>query len=266
MTSWQKAIKYIAIAFAIFLIVSIICGIMSAVGIIGGFIESDATADNVKTYTVSQDITQLEIEINAADFTVTVGDEFKVESNLKDLTVKDSGRVLAIVENKKWGRDYNNAVLTLYVPENFVFQKAKIETGAGRVTVDSLSADKLSLELGAGEVKITELNASQKVEIDGGAGKITVSGGTLNNLDFDMGVGECNITSAILGNSELDCGVGEANITLTGEKTDYKLFVEKGIGNVTVDGQGISNESAYGDGTNKIDLNCGIGEVKVKFE
>lgn len=266
MTSWQKAIKYIAIAFAIFLIVSIIGGIMSAVGIIGGFIESDATADNVKTYTVSQDITQLEIEINAADFTVTIGDEFKVESNLKDLTVKDSGRVLAIVENKKWGRDYNNAVLTLYVPENFVFQKAKIETGAGRVTVDTLSADKLSLELGAGEVKITELNATEKVEIDGGAGKITIGGGTLYNLDFDMGVGECNITSAILGNSELDCGVGEANITLTGEKTDYKLFVEKGIGSVTVDGQAVSSESAYGDGTNKIELNCGIGAVKVKFE
>lgn len=266
MTSWQKAIKYIAIAFAIFLIVSIIGGIMSAVGIIGGFIDSDATADNIKTYTVSQDITQLEIDINAADFTVTVGDEFKVESNLKDLTVKDSGRVLTIVENKKWGRDYNNAVLTLYVPENFVFQKAEIETGAGRVTVDSLSADKLSLELGAGEVKIDELNATEKVEIDGGAGKITIDGGQLHNLDFDMGVGECNITSAILGNSELDCGVGAANITLVGSADDYKIYTSKGIGNVTVDGQSARDENTYGDGENKIELNCGIGEVKVCFE
>lgn len=266
MTSWQKAIKYIAIAFAIFLIVSIIGGIMSAVGVIGGFIDSDATADNIKTYTVSQDITQLEIDINAADFTLTVGDEFKVESNLKDLTVKDTGGTLTVIENKKWGRDYNNAVLTLYIPTDFVFEKAEIETGAGRVTVDTLSADKLSLELGAGEAKIAELNAVKEAEIDGGAGKITINGGTLNNLDFNMGVGECNLTAAILGNSELDCGVGAANVTLLGSADDYKIYTSKGIGNVTVDGQSASDENTYGVGENKIELNCGIGEVKVKFE
>lgn len=266
MTSWQKAIKYIAIAFAICLIVSIVGGIMSAVGLIGGFIESDATADNIKTYTVSQDVTQLEIDINAADFTVTVGDEFAVESNLKDLTVKDTGGVLTIVENKIWGRDYNNAVLTLFVPADFVFQKAEIETGAGRVAVDTLSADRLSLELGAGEVKIGELNASQKAEIDGGAGKITIEDGTLNNLDFDMGVGECDLSAAILGNSELDCGVGKANITLTGSKDDYCIQLDKGIGDAKIDGQSMSDGSIYGDGANKIEISSGVGAVKVNFE
>ena len=266
MTSWQKAIKYIAIAFAICLIVSIIGGIMSAVGLIGGFIESDATADNVKTYTVSQDITQLEIDINAADFTITMGDEFAVESNLKDLTVKDTGGALTVIENKKWGRDYNNAVLTLYIPSDFVFEKAEIETGAGRVTVDTLSADKLSLELGAGEAQIAELNAVKEAEIDGGAGKITINGGTLNNLDFNMGVGECNLTAAITGNSELDCGVGEANITLKGTADDYQIHTSKGIGAVTVDGQSVTDDRAYGSGENKIELTCGIGAVNVRFE
>lgn len=266
MTSWQKAIKYVAIAFAICLIVGIASGIMSTVGIIGGFIESDATADNIKTYTVEQDISSLKIDINAADFTVAVGDEFSVISNLKDLTVKNEGGVLTVIENKILGRDYNNAVLKIYVPESFVFDKADIETGAGRVTVDTLSADRLSLELGAGEVKITELNASQKAEIDGGAGKITINGGTLNNLDFDMGIGECNLSAEIFGKSELDCGVGEANITLKGTSDDYEIYVSKGIGNVKIDGQSTSDEHTYGNGENKIELNCGVGAVIVEFE
>lgn len=266
MTSWQKAIKYMAIAFAICLIVSIISGIMGAVGLIGGFIDSDATADDVKTYNISQDITSLKIDINAADFTVTVGDEFKVESNLKDLTVKDTGGALTVIENKKWGRNYNSAVLRLYIPADFVFEKAEIETGAGRLTVDTLSADRLYLELGAGEVKITELNASQKSEIDGGAGAVTISGGQLHNLDFDMGVGELKLTSAVLGNSELDCGVGETSLTLTGSKDDYRIQLDKGLGDAKIDGQSMSDGSIYGDGSNKIEISSGVGAVKVNFE
>lgn len=266
MTYWQKAIKYMAIVFAICLIVSIIGGIMSAVGVVGGFIESDATVDTIKSYSVSQDITSLKIDINAADFNVAVGDEFAVESNLKELTVKESNGCLTIIEDKKWGRDYNKAVLTLYIPQNVVFQNAEVETGAGRVTVDSLSADKLNLELGAGEVKITELNATQKAEIDGGAGKISINSGSLNNLDFDMGVGELNLTSSILGNSELDCGVGEVNVNLTNTADGYKIYTSKGIGAVSIDGQSISDDSAYGDGENIIKLNCGVGSVKVDFE
>ena len=266
MTSWQKAVKYIAMAFAVYLCVAIIGGIASAAGLIGGFIDSYATLDDIKNYSVSQDVVSVKIDISAANFTVIESDTFKVESNLKDLTVKDTGGTLTISENKKWGRNYNSAVLKLYVPVDFVFNKAEIETGAGKVTVDKLSADKLSLDFGAGEVNIDELNAAQKCEIDGGAGKITISGGMLCNVDIDMGVGEFNLTATVTGNSELDCGVGEANITLLGDKADYKISVDKGIGNIAIDGQNMSDGSAYGNGTNKIELNCGVGSVNVNFK
>ena len=67
MTTLQKVIKYLAIAFAIFLTVSIIGGILSAVGLFGGLFSSDAVFEEVKTYSVAADIHNLDIEINAAD-------------------------------------------------------------------------------------------------------------------------------------------------------------------------------------------------------
>lgn len=267
MTSWQKAIKYIAMAFAIFLIVSIISGIIGAAGVFGGLFENNTVLDDLQSYSVSQEITGLKVDINAADFTVKSGDAFLVESNLENLTVEEKAGTLVIREKSKSivGQNYNGAVLTLSIPTGFVFSNAEIVTGAGRLTVDSLSCEMLELELGAGEVKIDELNAYSASEINGGAGAISINGGTLNNLDFDMGVGKLNLTAAIIGDSELNFGVGETNLTLVGAKEDYRLDFDKGLGSAVVDGQNMRDGSVYGSGEHKVDIDGGVGAINIRF-
>ena len=89
MTTFQKVIKYLAMAFAIFLTVSIIGGLLSMFGLFGGFFGGDAVTEDIKTYAVSSDIQSLEVKINAADFTIKQGESFSVESNLKHITVED---------------------------------------------------------------------------------------------------------------------------------------------------------------------------------
>ena len=265
MTTFQRIIKYLAMAFAIFLVVSIIGGILGAVGLFGGLFDSDAVMDDVKTYGVSSDITSLDIKFNAADFTIKQADSFSVESNLKYLTVTEKDGTLIIEEQKKFGKTYSKAVLTLYVPKDAALKKAAITSGAGRLTVDTLSADSVILNLGAGEVNIDSLTAISYADIDGGAGKITVSGGSLCNLDLDMGVGQLNLTSALVGNSELDLGVGESNLIFIGSEDDYSVNVEKGIGSITVDGKSVSNYNSM-RGQNKIDIDGGVGAINVVFK
>ncbi len=253
-------------AFAIFLTVSIIGGVLGMFRLFGGFIGGDAVTEDMKVYAVSQDIRNLEIKVNAADFTIKQGESFSVESNLKYLTVEDENGVLTIKETKKYVSTYVGAVLTLCIPADTVFEKANITTGAGRLTVDYLSAETMNFELGAGEVSIDTLVAASSVDIDGGAGKITVSGGALCNLDLDMGVGQLNLTSALTGKSDFDLGIGESNITVLGKKDDYKLDIEKGIGNITVDGAGTSNIKGQGNGNNRIDISGGIGAINLRFK
>ena len=266
MTNFQKTVKYIAMAFAIFLTVSIIGGILSMFGLFGGFFGGDAVTEDIKTYSVSADIKSLEIKINAADFTIKQGESFSVESNLKHLTVEDKNGVLTIKETKKYSKTYTGAVLTLYVPADTVFDRADIITGAGRFTVDQLSAGTMKFELGAGEVTIDTLIATTAIDIDGGAGRITISGGALHNLDLDMGVGQLNLTSALIGDSDFDLGIGESNITVIGNKDNYKLDIEKGIGNITIDGTSVSNIKEYGNGNNIIEVSGGIGAINLRFQ
>lgn len=264
MTTFQKAVKYLAMAFAIFLIVSIFSGIFSAVGLLGGLGES-GVADETKTYAVSGDVHDLKIEIGAADLTVKAGEVFSVESNLKYLSVETENGCLTLEETKKNGLNYTDAVLTLYIPEGVTFGKINIVTGAGRLTAEVLSGDVLRLDLGAGQVQIGQLNANTRADIHGGAGQVTVSAGTLHDLDLDMGVGEVDLTAALTGSCELDYGVGEARLTLIGAREDYRIDFDKGLGSATIDGENMMDDKVYGNGENRIDIDGGVGGLRIQF-
>lgn len=265
MTDSQKVIKYIAIGLAALLAVSIIGGIISAVGFFGGFMFNDATTEDMKEYIGFSDIHSVDIDINAADITIEQGDAFAVKSNLKHLTVKDENGLLSIKETKKAFGNYDKSTLIIKIPDGIVFDKAELKTGAGRLIVDTLSAKVLDCDFGAGEIKIDSLSASSNADIDGGAGEITISGGSIENLDFDMGVGQLNFTPLLTGECDFDLGVGESNITLLGTKDDYTLDVEKGLGNISVDGDNISNISGFGNGQNEVEINGGVGAIHVKY-
>ena len=266
MTTAQKVIKYLAIAFAIFLTVTIIGGILSTVGLLGGFFAGDAVSEDMKTYSVTSEIRNLNIHINAADLSIKEGDAFSVESNLKHLKVEEKGDVLTVEETKKFSGTYNGAVLTIYVPAGTVFDNTNLTTGAGRLTIENLASGTLGFELGAGDVSIAALVATESADIEGGAGRITICGGALKDLDLEMGMGQLNLTTALTGDCQLDLGVGETNITLIGNKDDYKLDMEKGIGSISVDGKDVSDYGSSGNGMNKVEINGGIGAINVLFK
>ena len=274
MTTLQKVIKYLALAFAIFLTVSIVGGILSAVGLLGSlFSDDDAEWGDVigetKNYTVSSEISDLNIQINAADFYIKEGNSFSVESNLKNLEVDEKNGCLTLKDLTKiklnGSNAYENAVLTIYVPAGMAFDNVNIKTGAGRFTVDSLSAATIGFELGAGDVTISKLIAEKSANIEGGAGRITISDGAIKNLDLEMGLGQLNLTSALTGDCNLDSGVGEMNVTLLGSKDDYELDIEKGIGNITVDGKNVTDFGSSGNGANEVDIHGGVGAINVRF-
>ena len=274
MTTLQKVIKYLALAFAIFLTVSIVGGILSAVGLLGSlFSDDDAEWGDVigetKNYTVSSEISDLNIQINAADFYIKEGNSFSIESNLKNLDVDEKNGCLTLKDLTKiklnGSNAYENAVLTIWVPVGTVFDNVNIKTGAGRFTVDSLSAATIGFELGAGDVTISKLIAEKSANIEGGAGRITISDGAIKNLDLEMGLGQLNLTSALTGDCNLDSGVGEMNVTLLGSKDDYELDIEKGIGNITVDGKNVTDFGSSGNGANEVDIHGGVGAINVRF-
>lgn len=266
MTELQKGIKYAAMAFAVLLVVGIVGGIITTAVSLLSFFDGEGVADEITSYSVSTAVDSIEIDIRAAELTILEGETFLVESNLKHLKVEEKDGCLYVTEKTSGGANYYGAVLTVYLPAGTVLEEACLSTGAGRLTVERLAAKELCLDLGAGEVVLEQLFATESCEINGGAGAVTVEDGALHDLSMEMGVGQLTMTAALTGECDMDMGVGETRLNLLGGKEFYRIKITKGIGSAHVDGNSVSDGETIGDGENRIDIEGGVGSIKVKFE
>ena len=266
MTGWQKGILYAAMALAVALIISIIGGIFGVLGLVNIFGDS-AVLGETKSYSLSADAEELDLTIKAAKLNIKTGSTFALESNLKNLTVNENNNCLEIKEKSRGVfAGSHDAVLTLTIPQNHLFNVVKLSTGAGVVSINGISANDLSVGLGAGKADFSDIKVTAEAEIEGGTGKLTMQNCSFHNFDLDMGVGEVVFSGEITGNSDLECGVGALTATLTGNKEDYTILVDKGIGEIVVDGVSMADDQKTGSGVNRLKISGGIGSVKIKFK
>ena len=228
MTTLQKIIKYCAIAFAVFLIISIIGGITGAVAGVSFLWDDEDTVGEMQALAVTGEVRKMAIDLKSTQLEVRAGDRFSAASNYRDFKIDNSDGTLLIEEEHpgfRFGSGGRKLILT--IPDNQEFDRVDISAGAGTVKIDTLSAEKLFLDLGAGEVNIEELTAKYSAKINGGA--------------------------------------GELNLTLLGSPEDYRITLDKGVGEATLDGKKMSEDIVYGDGETSIEIDGGVGAMKIEF-
>lgn len=280
MSDGQKVIKYLAIAFAIFLSVNIIIGIISAVffGIRVldiNFKENNKTSSVVSNYEMImsqkyENVEKLKIEIGYSKLEIKQGEEFKVESNAKNenIKIRKTSNTLTIKEENTWNifNDDIESHIIITVPKYYFFEKIDIDAGSSELNISDIQTKSFDIDVGAGNVIISNLLVIDKADIDGGAGKVVINNSNLSNLDLDVGVGEFQIlNSKLLENSDIDSGIGKLQISLKGTLEDYKIIPTTGIGSFTIEGNTVENDKVYGNGENKIKIDAGIGKVEVDF-
>lgn len=279
MSEGQKVIKYLAIAFAIFLSVNIIGGIITAIffGLsildVNFRIQNNSTNVTNEEMVISQNydnIENLKIEIGYSKLEIKQGTELKVEANAKNetITTKKVGDTLNIKEDNSWNifRADIDSHIVITVPENYYFEKVKIDAGSGELNISNIQTKEFDLEVGAGNVIISNILVEKKANIDGGAGKVEIKDSNLSNLDLDVGIGEFQILNTqLLDNSDVNAGIGKLEIILKGNLENYKIIPERGLGSFTIEEYEIEDNKTYGEGDNKIKIDAGIGKVGINF-
>ena len=266
MTPLQRFIKYCAIVLAVCLIAGIAAGVLGLLSALAG-VETilDLTAPPAQTQAEYSSVQNLDMEIGAADIRIVTGDALSVQTDNPYITFQESLGTLVIREEPHIG-NLESSTLTLTVPEDLVFEKADITTGAGKIEAEALNCSRLEMELGAGMAEFQSLTVLDQAELTGGAGKIVIHGGSLRDLDFDMGLGEADIVTALVGKGEISAGIGALHLTVLGSPEDFTVHAEQGIGRVEVDGSELSGERSLGSGPNVLKIEGGIGSITVDFE
>ena len=267
MTTAQRIIKYCAIAFALFLIVSILTGILGAVSGLSFLFDGEDVVGEMQTYAVTEPVQNLEIDLSGARLTIQTGDAFSVESDHKYLKLENADGLLRISEDRPaFGLHTEGVRVVLTVPRDVTFERADLAAGAGTMQIDTLLTERLSLDLGAGESDIGRLVAHDKAKINSGAGKLTIGDGTLTDLELDMGLGKVTLTGALTGDCQIDHGAGKLELTLRGDAADYQISLDKGVGKATLAGTEMQDDTVYGNGTQSIEIDGGVGSMEIEFE
>lgn len=269
MSSLQRIVKYIAIAFALFLAFSIISGIMSGILLVGNIFgnhKDNSIIENAKVIEISDNILSLDVQLNSSNIVIKKGEKFKVETNNTSISWGQDNQKLTVTDRSSFWFDEDDSKVIIYIPEDKVLDSTYIVSGAGKLEISDLTIKDLKLELGAGKVNIYKLNVINETEIDGGAGEVIIEDSSFSNLDLSMGIGNFSLKASLFGDSEIDHGVGNADVYLLGSNDDYQIHVDKGIGSVIVDGNKVTSDTVIGNGSRSIDIDGGIGNIKIDFE
>lgn len=269
MTTTQKIIKYLAIAFALFLVISIFSIIFGLSREIISSINNDKKESKLleEYTTISNNVNNIEsfkIDISNDDIEIKEGEKFEVKTNNPDVKFYHENSIVKIKSDKTFSWHLSNSsrgTIIIYLPNEFNISELDLNLGAGKIDIDKIFVETLLMDLGAGTMTAKEINVYEKAAINGGAGNININSGTINNLNLKLGAGNASIQSDLTGSNTLTTGVGRLNLGLSRSKDNYRFDINKGLGNIILNDFDVSEDTLIGDGETKIKINGAVGNI-----
>ena len=225
---------------SIITIIAIIFGLYINVFHKGGLFGMGGSKKTEDTITFTENISELDINMDACDLTVEYGNELSVsyvlpKALVPDIDLKDS--TLKIKSRKGVNIGFLNPLngtrsVSVVIPKDTPLKKVNINIDAGNIDIADLIADRAEIDVDAGNVEIKKATLGD-LKVDTDAGNIDLNSCIIEDFDADVDAGnieakDCTINS---GNVRTDIG----NISLDGSITDVKA--KSDVGNVEINGE-----------------------------
>lgn len=289
MNQFQKTVKYLAMAFAIFLTCTIIYMIISTIGFTvnifnfgGNWIRTSKDNKNIvsgESFTATyDDIEKIYIDHGVGKLTIRPGDTDDVSVYISDLEnyykVTNTKKTLK-VENKfnidnffNFGfreRSSHQVEVIINLPEDYGLRDLEIQAGAGEIILEDFVTENLSIKAGAGAISVKKVVADH-TDIGGGVGELRFEDVEFNRGDISTGVGRLIFSGKLKGQHTIEAGVGEINLDIQGKLEDYDLSINKGLGEIRVNGKGYKDVNFSQSQTdNSLDISGGVGSININF-
>ena len=208
---------------------------------------------NVKDSFSADKIRSLDVEAGACHliFKDSYDDDFHIEAdNVGKMQSYIEGGTLNIKTVRKTTVGKKSCTITLYIPKDFRFKETDVEIGAGLLEFENLSADEISIEVGAGEVS--------------NSGLLQV-----NELNLEVGMGSVILSAMCESDADIECAMGSIELELSGSETDYNYYIESAMGSVDIGSYSVSGlaggRKIDNDAGCDINLECSMGSIEIGF-
>lgn len=203
----------------------------------GEVTSTEVRGTEITTCEIEELCTSMDIDFGAGKFDIRYTDVEHIEvvftEGIKPI-VKVKNGTLVVKENTGIGihdNELDTSFVSIKIPRDMQFEEVEMELGASQAFVENLETKKLVLEIGAGQADVSRL---------------------------------------IVDEMKVEVGVGQLNIAMYGNESDYNYHIECGVGTIKIgetsySGLASAHEVYDADIKKSIDVDCGIGEVNIKF-
>lgn len=253
----KKSTSAIIIVSSIFILLGIVIIILAFS--LGAKFSDYKLNDFNQTY--DENISKLNINVDAGEIIIKEGDSFKIEANNID-----ENRFKSEITDNSWEVEYlqfksffnnflfnkfsHNSKIVIYIPSEVMMEKFTIELGAGKGDVEKLNTKYIEANIGAGSLVIDNLYSEKS--------------------NITCGAGEININGEMIGYNKIDNGVGSIELNLIGAEKNYNYKYDIGIGEVKINNVTYSNKSdgnyLNNNANNDFDIDCGVGSIKIDIK
>ena len=274
MTSFQRMIKYLGMALALLITVTIIGGICAAIYGFTSYRNKKVISDVKVVSDIIEfgEFSSMDIDSGISNVIIETGDNYAIETvNVPDtLDVEIKGETLTISNREEfvnWFTDKDwtqESKIRITVPTGYSGNKIHLQIGTGNVSISDVSVDKFIVDGGVGDLTGSNLVIAD-VQVDAGVGDVEFEDVDFGKVDINSGVGNIIIEGTIRDDSDFDGGVGNIDLTLLGSRDDYSINVDSGIGGVYIDGDEIESFDESDHDKPILELNGGVGSISVDF-
>ena len=277
MTGFQKFIKYAAIAFGIYLSITIVLALLGiARGLVGASKNDEfkdivtdreeyKTEDITRTY---ENIRNLEVNVEETELIIRNGDTFRIEgTNIPDrMEIEQEGNQLSISDEELPSSFFDgNMVMTIYIPEDTKLDTIDLEINYVPADIQKLNATNLKLDIYNNYCEIDEIIADN-MEFKNEEGNIDIYNAEIGRLLFDSESGVEDVSLDITENAEINLEYSYTDMNLIGKQEDYQISTKNQAGNIYIDGETItSNAETWGSGSTKINLDNVNADIFISF-
>ena len=277
MTGFQKFIKYAAIAFGIYLSITIVLVLL---GIARGFVgasrndefkdiirdrEEYHTEDITRNY---ENIKSLEVNVEETELIIRNGDTFRIEgTNIPDrMEIEQDGDTLKVSDEELPSSfSDENMVVTIYIPEDVKLDNIDLEINYVSVDIQKLNTANLELDIYNNYCEIDEIIADN-MEFKNEEGNIDIYDAEIGRLLFDSESGVEDVSLDITVNAEFNLEYSYTDMNLIGKEEDYQISTRNKSGNIYIDDETItSNAETWGSGNTKINLDNVNADIFITF-
>lgn len=235
--------------------------------------------DKEDTYQASE-VQSLTIDASYGEVYITSNDGSDIIIEAQNVSgsykTSQNNGVLSIVEDREEGKfgwgifdGVHHSILHISIPKGMNFNQVTLQIGAGKMDIEDMQAEQLSVDIGAGDFSGNAVHITKESNLKIGTGELTLDA-VLHNIALDCGAGKADLSGTLTGDIDLTCSVGAVNFKTRGKESDFNYDIKCGVGDVRIgnnDYSGLSNSKNLDNNADQnLTIDCGVGNVTVEFD